>query len=96
VVSLKNLIEELNNFSDGYSGRKERELFVCYKMLTDEELQEISSLSTGYSMARDRVIENIIKLKYPEWYREIVDSERKVPIFNIGELIIEFEAETQD
>ena len=82
-----NLREHIEGITPDTSHRKIRELKVCQAMLTDDELEDISSLRAGYALARTRVVQEIIKFDDPWLYEKIKESKSKVPIFNIESLI---------
>jgi len=72
------------------SPRKVRELTVISLVLTQEELEDISSLRVGYAIARDRLIEKYIQFNDPWLYERIKNAKSKIPIFEIEEIAKEF------
>ena len=72
------------------SPRKVRELTVISLVLTQEELEDISSLRVGYALARDRLIEEFIQFDDPWLYERIKSAKSKIPIFNIEEIAKDF------
>lgn len=82
--------QHLNSINDKTPNRKRRELLICQAMLTDSELEDMSSIKTAYRVARNRLIEDIIKKKDPVHYDRIMSSKYKTPIFNIEDLIKDF------
>ena len=84
------IVEHLNMIDDSTPKRNKRELLVCQAMLTDSELEDMSSIKTAYRIARTRIIEDIIKKEDPVYYDKIMASKYKIPIFNIEDLIKDF------
>ncbi len=84
-----NLKEKLMNkeYIDNLSKNSRRELEICALLLTDEELETYTSIPVGYRVARDRLIERIIREVDPEMYEKI-QSKYKIPILQ-PELYIE-------
>lgn len=74
------------------SSRKRRELMICELMLDDSELEDISSLRTGYKIARERFIEEVIKETDPWLYERLRASNTKMPIFDVETLIQDWKA----
>ena len=82
-----NLLEHLQMLDDNTTSRKRRELRICELMLKDEELRDISSLRTGYKIARERFIEEVIKDTDPWLYERLKTSNSKMPILDVESLI---------
>lgn len=82
-----NLLEHLQRLDDNTTSRKRRELLICELMLKDEELRDISSLRTGYKIARERFIEEVIQDTDPWLYERLKTSNSKMPIFDVESLI---------
>jgi len=70
---------------EGLSERALRELEICKYMLSEEELLEISSIRVGYEIARERLIETVIKESDPELYNKVKSATGKFPIFGLLE-----------
>jgi hypothetical protein len=71
-------------YSNNLSDRAKRELELCKLMLSEDELLEISSIRTGYKIARQRVIEQIIQESDPWLFEKIKNSRSgKFPIFGL-------------
>ena len=92
----KTLAQYLDEINDIESSRQKKELEHCSIMLTDDELSEISSIRTGYRIARNRFIEEVLKETDPEYYNKIKTSDYKVPIFGIADMAREFRGNTED
>ena len=84
-----NLKEHIERMSEDTSDRKKRELLLCQAMLTDEQLENISSMNTGYKLARSKLIEDIIKVEDPTLYAKIKNNptKKRIPIFNIDDIV---------
>lgn len=66
--------------------RTRRELEISLNVLSDDELREVSSIKTAFYMARQKIIEEHIKVIDPSLYSKIKNSNNKVPIFELVEL----------
>lgn len=84
------LIDHVDKMDEYTSPRKVRELTVISLVLTQTELENISSLRVGYALARDRLIEDFIQFDDPWLYERIKKARSKIPIFNIEEIAKEF------
>lgn len=73
------------------SVRHKKELWVCSEVLSESELSNISSLRVGYKMAKDRLVEDVLREQDPELYFKIKTLD-KVPIFDIENLVKDFKS----
>lgn len=81
------LAEKLKSeeYMDNLSNRRLRELLICEKILTEEELESESSIQVAYSKARMRFIENVLSQINPLLAQRA--KEDKIPIFGVMEMI---------
>jgi len=73
--------------------RHKKELWVCSEVLSEQELANISSLRVGYKMAKDRLVEDVLKEQDPDLYYKVKKLD-KVPIFDIEDLVRDFKLKT--
>ena len=68
----RTLLEKLNDqeYFKSLSRRSQRELLFCKYLLTEKELQSISSIAVGYKIARERYIEKYIPEDLREEYKK--------------------------
>jgi len=78
--SLRDKLED-QEYLNGLSDRRLREILLCEKMLDEEELEQESSIQVGYKKARKRFIESYLSQINPELAE--LARERKVPIFGM-------------
>ena len=83
----ESLATKLNNpeFVESLSERRRRELLVCQKLLSEEELEQESSIQVAYKKARKKFIEEYLDQINPELAEHA--REKKVPIFGILETL---------
>lgn len=81
------LAEKLKSedYKDHLSTRRLRELLICEKILSEEELEEESSIQLGYKKARKRFIDNTLAQINPQLAERA--KEEKVPIFGVMDMI---------
>lgn len=89
------LAEILKNIDITEESKTNKKLEFCQIMLSDEQLENLSSIKVGYSIARQLFIENILKETDPDLYEKVICSDR-VPIFNMLESAKEFISRTND
>lgn len=89
VVTLLDKMKEEAILSD----RHRKELWVCSEVLSERELANISSLRVGYKMARDKLVEEVLRDVDPDLYYKIKTLD-KVPIFDIEALVADFKRKT--
>jgi len=66
------LLDKLNDpeFFSLLSSKSKKQLLICEKLLTKEELNSISSINVGYYKARSRYIEQVYgRDKISEYYK---------------------------
>ena len=78
------LIDKLSdeNFIENLSEKSKKQLLFCKGYLTEKELNQINSISTGYYIARGRYVEEVLKESNPDMYKRIKDGDT-IPIFCI-------------
>jgi len=81
------LAEKLKSedYMDNLSNRRLRELLICKEVLTEEELDNESSIQIGYRKARNRFIDTVLSQINPELAHRA--KEEKVPIFGVMDMI---------
>jgi len=84
IINRRPLIDKLSDedFLESLNIKSKKQILFCRDYLTEEELNKINSISTGYYIARERYIENVLRELNPDMYKRIKDGET-IPIFNI-------------
>lgn len=81
------LAEKLKSeeYMEHLSSRRLRELLICEKILSEEELEQESSIQLGYEKARKRFIDTTLAQINPELAERA--KEEKIPIFGVMDMI---------
>ena len=66
--------------------KSRKQLLFLKEHLSEEELNKLSSITTGYHIARERYIETVLKDLNPEMYERIQGGE-PLPIFSIFDTV---------
>lgn len=83
----KSLAEKLQDpvYLNNLSERRQREIQVCKKIFSEEELESESSIQVGYQKARKRFIKDRLTEINPEYAERALKEH--VPVFNILEML---------
>jgi len=78
------IIEKLEDkdYVDSLNEKSKKKLLFCKEYLSNEELKTNNSINVAYNIARERYIEEVLKVLNPDMYKRIKNGDT-IPIFSI-------------